>query len=314
MWTSGNGSATNYPLLYVESSSMSDGTWAEDVIAENVTIENGWAWFIQGSPISTVGSGDKIMEIEWSSENVTNNTTGLYAISYNGTGWDNLQTVAIEGGMNHSRPDAFSFYDLGSAIHVTYTNDGGEIMYRGRSQIQTWNGTAAATLIKPDGTTLRIPTLSGYENIGAGEDLICIVADNNTLWYDIKPYGGAFPGVWTEIWSNPYIDITRHVAQYKYSSPLGFAWQQIETTGDDIEYWWIDNTNDTVGYYPSNTVADLPATSVFQGLVIVALIVGAVFLLITALTGQLTYQALAYIGVGVILVYVVVTLLMRLLF
>ncbi len=313
MWTdTDNVTPGVVPVVHVRSSSTKNGTWTENAArnADNISVPDGWAWFLQGSPIGATGD---VMEIEWSSENLTNHVTGLYAITYNGTGYEQIESIVELGNMNHERPDAFSCYDIGSAIHSVYTDVAGLVKYRARSQIQTWNATAAAVMIKEDGVTLRIPTLSGYKQATLGEDLICIVADNNTLWYDIKPYGVAFPGVWTEIWTNPYIDITRHVASYKYSSPLGFAWQQIETTGDDVEYWWIDNTNDILGYY-TNAVSSLPGTGLFIALAIVALLAGSVIILMATLMGQLTVKVLIYTGIGVVFVYFVVTTLINLLF
>ncbi|MCK9369876.1 hypothetical protein M0R04_08230 [Candidatus Dojkabacteria bacterium] len=320
MWVDTDNVTPNMGKLYIRGSSTKDGTWTTDATrtADNVSQNStGHVWFAQCSPIDNVADR---MEVEWSEETTTN-TTGLYAMTYNGTGWESVDIIADTGNMTETRPDAFSCYDHGSAIWATYTGSDGAIYARARSSIQTWNATAVAVSIKDAGTTLNRPSLSGYRlnSGGAGEELLCIVSNNDTLSYSIHTFGDEVNiwGIWTTIWTVPdtsTYNITRHVANYKYGSPISFAWQVTRPDGDAVYGWWIENTNDTLGYYTGDTVSTLAGTSIFTSLAIVAILVGVVIILIEALMGVLTVEALLFTGIGVFLVYYVVTTLINLLF
>ena len=256
---------TNSPLALTEGDTV---ITVEAGGGGNITINTTEArhdWFLSLTPANNDGD---IMEVQWSAENVSGGANdgevGLYAKLYNtATGWDAIDTIVSEGSMNATRSDSFSVYDIGAALYCVYTDVDGKVMFRARSQIQTWAGASAAAQIKAAGITLYIPTLSGLSATETGENLICIVHDNIALLYSIYDFDTSTWGSWNVIWQVPDVSndsISRHVASYKYSSPVGFAWQWTDDseTTDTVYYWWIDGTNNQFGYYnsPFNDAAE----------------------------------------------------------
>ncbi len=315
VWIDDDGDNQTLGIVYIESSSTKNGVWTQAVSAnftDNITSPITHAWFTSIMPINNTGT---IVELEWSSEgfDADADKDALVAVTYNGT-WSAIDTVVAMGSMNHARPDAFSFYDHGSAAWVTYTNEDGSVYARARSSIQTWVACAAAEVIKEDGVTLRIPTLSGYavHPSLAGENLLCIVHDNDNLWYSIHTFGAATGtwGAWQDIWStsaSPTDNITRHVAAYKYSSPLGFAWQTTSLAGvDTVYYWWLENTNNTLGYYTSTSEGNAGFTFMHTVFLLVLAAASIWILLITVFKDEedVTKQILAIIAGAIVIMLV----------
>jgi hypothetical protein len=222
-----------------------------------------WAWFVSLTPVDS----DKQIQVAYSWEDTSgggnDGEMGLVACLYDDdTGWDAPQEVVVVGGLNLLRPDAFSFYDHGSAMWVVYTDDDGAVVAGVRSQIESWvEGDWG--IIKAIPGTPYYPTISGYRMNPSlmGEDLICIVNSDVEVDYSIHTFGYDVDewGAWNLAWVVPDLGgdiISRHVATYKYNSPLGFAWQYNDDSGGDdvLLYWWIDNTNDTLGWYSSPNV------------------------------------------------------------
>lgn len=220
-------------------------------------------WFPSLTPVDS----DKQIQVAYSEEDISGGGTDgqmdLQACLYDDdTGWDALQEVVISGGLYATRPDAFDFYDHGSAMWVVYTDDDGYVVAGERSQIESW-AEGDFGFIKEIPGTPYFPTISGYRvnSGGTGEDLICIVHSDVELDYAIHMYGGVVDDweSWQLIWVVPDLGndvISRHVATYKYRSPLGFAWQYNDFSAgtDTVHYWWIESTNDTIGWYSSPNV------------------------------------------------------------
>lgn len=214
-----------------------------------------FAWFIGLTPVDS----DKQIQVAWSWEDTSGGANdgemGLQSALYDDdTGWDATQEVLPIGELYETRPDAFDFYDLGSAMYVAYTDDLGVVTGGVRSQIQNW---AEATwgVIK-SAALPYYPTLSGYQANagGVGDDLICIMHCDVEIGYMVHTYGDDIDewSDWVTAWAVPTIaddTISRHIATYKYSSPLGFAWQWNDDSAgtDSVMYWWIED--DQLGWY-----------------------------------------------------------------
>lgn len=252
------------------------------------------AWFVALTPVSTYDTN--VMEVQWSAENRTGGAAdgdnGLYATMYNGDTdtWSTRDTVVAEGSLNATRPDAFSFYDIGSSMWVVYTDSLGSLMCRARSSIQTWAVCAAAEVIKEDPGNILLPTLSGYSQSGAGDNLICIANNDSTLWYAFHDYGDDIDewGTWNTAWqaSDPSDVITRHVASYNFNpitgdaygvDVLGFAWQVTDASDapdtDNLYFWWIDNDNDQLGWYGNATNSGQPLNEIIPILLVAFLLI-----------------------------------------
>jgi hypothetical protein len=217
-------------------------------------------WFPSLTPVDD----DKQIQVAYSEEDTSGGETDgqmdLQACLYDDdTGWDAIEEVVASGGLYETRPDAFDFYDHGSAMWVVYTDDDGYVVAGARSQIESW-AEGHFGFIKEIPGTPYYPTISGYRVTagGGGEDLICIVNSAVSMDYAIHIGNGDVDdwSSWQLIWVVPDISndvISRHVATYKYRSPLGFAWQYNDFSEgtDTIHYWWIESTNDTLGWYSS---------------------------------------------------------------
>jgi len=296
-------------IVYVESSSTKAGTWTENVTANFTIGDDHHAWFASLTPVGD-NATDDIMQIAWSSENQTDNTAGLYAVVYNfDTEWGSTDNVVAQDSLLYTRPDAFSFYDLGKDLHVVYTDNGGDVIYRVKAADETWEVASAGDIIKTTVGIDWIPTLSGYGTNGLGEDLLCIVHNEDAIYYATHTYGDDPDdwNTWTLVWVTPDMGqdiISRHVASYSTYSPLGFAWMYTDDSAnpdvDVLNYWWIDNTNDGLGYYADEVldwegwtlVSVLPY--VFVGIMLVmstallvsgATIAGLIMLAITFIIG-----------------------------
>lgn len=232
------------------------------------TLEARHCWFLSLTPIAPTPGN--IMEIGCSAEDLANNI-GLYSSMYNSVnGWSAITTVAAEGVMSHARPDGFSFVDHGSSVWCVYTELSGDVYARVRSSVQTWNTAPAAAKILDEIGDPWLPTISVYRMApsGTGYDLICIVNDILDLKYSIHYFDTGLWSAWVHIWEVPDLAndvISRHVATYSYHSPLGFAWQwnNDSVNMDEIDYWWIDNSNDQLGYYAGSIPANaLPLANI----------------------------------------------------
>lgn len=284
-WIDTNG-VDAYGIVYVEASSTRDGTWTQDAsVTEEFDTADYHAWFVSLTPVAN-GAGANYMEVGYSYQDNTGGAhdgeVSLQVNRYNATtGWGAAEAAVAYGGMNSSRPDAFSFYDLGSAVHLVYTDELGSVLYRVHSSIQTWDTCAAATAIKEDPGDTSIPTLSGYENIGAGEDLICIIHQDTNVQYSIKPYSDSW-NTWATIWQtdDPSDFISRHIANYNYNPTtgeiVGFAWQVTDDSDtpdtDNLYFWWFDN-NDGLGYYPGG-IYDYAGAAELVNLIPMLVVVG----------------------------------------
>jgi len=260
-WIDTNGTGTK-GVVYVEASTTHNGTWTQNTaVSSNWSVDGGvanqtHAWFVNLCPIG--GAGDNLMHLGWTSENQTAvNATGLYGVTFNASGnTSDIQNIAVDGMIYYLRPDAFDFYDIGSAVYVVYTDNAGAIVFGVKSQIQEWSE-ASFNFSKEEPGQVWIPTLSGYKSIVGGEDLLCIANNGTALYAGLHEYGAALSSWdWTAVWSVPAVGdfISRHNAAYKYSSPVTFAWENTDVSDtpdtDDVYLWWMDNSNDGLGYSP----------------------------------------------------------------
>jgi len=181
------------------------------------TTEARHAWLVAVTPCNNVGD---VIEVEWSWEDTSGGADdgdiGVYAKKYNtGTGWAAIDTVVAKGSMHATRPDAFSFFDVGASVYVLYTDVTGNVMYRVRSSIQTWNACAAAVQILAAGAGgVYCPTISGYRTSDTGDDLIAIVHDDNDITYSIYEFETITWSAFTTAWTTPAAadTISRHIA------------------------------------------------------------------------------------------------------
>lgn len=262
-------------------------------------------WFAALTPLA---SATKMIEVEWSAENNSTHDVGLYASVFDTdtNTWTTRDTVVAEGSMHATRTDAFSFYDLGSAVYTTYTDDSANVMFRVRSSIQTWVACAAAVNIKAAGADIYIPTLSGYALSPSGEDMLCIVHDVNDVWYSIRDFETVTFGAWNLAWTTPLPtdSISRHIATYKYddSNTVGFAWQWTDDSEstDTIQYWWLDNTNDQLGYYVSGLPSTVTPTANLVPLIFLAM--GLLLIVSLALADNVNLKMLIYIAIAIMLI------------
>ena len=263
--------------------------------------DDDFVWF--GS-ITPIGTDSAKVEVQWSCEDISGNVNGLYASVYDtGTGWSTRDTVVAEGSLSATRPDAFSFHDIGSAMYVVYTASDGTIQFRVRSQIQTWLACAAAVQIKDAGATERIPTLSGYSIDPTGEDLICIVHENAYIWYNIMDFSTDTWWGWIEAWHTPVVAddvISRHIAAYTYGSPMCFAWQwnDLDTNLDTVNYWWIDQ--DQLGYYTGG----LPDVAAPLAPMILLVFLGLAILVLLGLafSDNINLKMLVYMAIAIMII------------
>lgn len=278
-------------------------------ITINTTL-NDYVWFASITPIGTT---TKMVEVEWSAENNATHNVGLYASVFDTdtNTWTTRDTVVAEGSMHATRPDAFSFYDLGSSIYTTYTDNLANVKFRVRSSIQTWVACAAAVQIKAAGADIYIPTLSGYRLVGAGEDMLCVVHDENDVWYSIRNFATSTFGTWNLAWTSPVAadTISRHIATYKYdttSNTVGFAWQWTDDSAstDTIQYWWISNTNDQIGWFAGG----LPVNVVpMAGLLPLIFVVIGIVLLIALLYAQIDLKTILIAAVAIMVLVSLLT-------
>lgn len=264
-WIDTNG-VDSYGIVYVESSSTKNGTWTQDAsISEDFGTADCHAWFVSLTPIES-GEDIEVMEVEFTLEDQTgglhDTEVTLVAHRWDNSGagsWTLEDTVVAYGSMSEDRPDGFSFYDVGNEMWVAYTDVLGSVLCRQRDYDEAWYEATAANAIKESPGNTLIPTLSGYKASGAGEDIMCIVHHTATLYYSIHHQGDDFDDwdSWQTIWSTSDAEdiLSRHVASYKYSSPIAFSWQVTDSSdepdADDVYYWWIDNDNGQLGYYSS---------------------------------------------------------------
>jgi hypothetical protein len=277
-WVDTDG-VNSYGIVYVEASTTKNGTWTQNVTASTTfTNADYFVWFVSLTPVDD----DKQISVGWSREDITGGITdgemSLESCMFDDdTGWDAVDEVVPSGDMNAARPDAFSFYDHGSAMWCAYTDVDGDVAIQCRSMIETWiEGDFA--IIKSAAIDYY-PTISGYKMhpSGLGENLICIVHSNVDAYYSIYTFGSDVDdwGAWTHIWTVPDMAndlISRHVASYNNNmttgTRVGFAWQYHDDTvdTDTVYYWWIDNTNNQLGYYPDPAPGNTAGILILSGL------------------------------------------------
>jgi hypothetical protein len=270
------------------------------------TLEARHDWFLSLTPIAPTPGN--IMEIGCSSEDLAGNT-GLYSSVYHSAnGWSAITTVAAEGVMSHDRPDGFSFLDHGSSVWCVYTDITGDVYARVRSSIQTWNTAGAAVKILDEIGDPWLPTLSIYRLApsGLGMDMICIVNDILDLKYSIYSFDTSTWSAWHLIWSVPDLTfdiISRHGAAYSYHSPLGFYWQwnDFSENTDTINYWWIDNSNDQLGYYAGSLPVNVTP---FANLIpLVFLGMGILILIALAFADNVNLKMLIYVAIAIMIIF-----------
>ena len=305
-WVDTNG-VGDYGVVYVEASTTKNGTWTQDAtVSTSFDDEDYHAWFVGLTPVDD----DKQIQVAWSEEDISgggdDGEMKLIACLFDDdTGWDAPQEVVPTGQLNQARPDAFDFYDMGSAMWVVYTDDAGAVVCGARSQIQNWAEASFGFIKEIPGTTY-IPTISGYrENAGGvGEDFICIVHSEVELDYAIHYYGDDVDE-WTDwnlIWVVPDLGsdtISRHIATYKFSSPLGFSWQYNDDSEDTdtVMYWWVEN--DQLGYYAGLPDSVTPLANLVP---LLFLALGFLVILMLGLSDNVNVKMLIYIAIAVFLV------------
>ena len=285
-------------------------------------------------PVSATGN---LMQLAWSIEDKgadADGDAGIDATIYNeSTDWGNLTWVVpmhdTQGLYPYTIGEiAFSFYDSGSTIYAVYCDWIGHIMYNFKESGDSWNdvsGYGNWTMIAVTSGNI-FPAIAGYEVDGPGEDLIVVYHNQDSLYYDIRPFGGSFTGTWTEIWDvsdhtvNPAHGIFLHSLQYKYGagSPVGFAWDwgtlawgNSSQTGT-LDYWWIDQDGtdggeNPLGWYSSGVITSTWLTVLFKTLLSIAIACGIV---IGTLKFEMAWQPkLVMIAMGLMLIAIVNSLL-----
>lgn len=310
-WIDTNG-VDAYGIVYVESSSNNDGTWAEDV-AQSFDSADHHAWCVSVVPVTTgVGVSD-VVEVNYTIEDQTggpnDGLVALWSQVYNLTvpSWVGDEPVVDYGGFYDARPDAFDVYNSGANVYVVYTANNGAVCIRAREDLSTWELSDESTQIKYTEAIAWIPTLSGYRARGAGEDFLCIVHNDDALYYATHTYGQAI-GTWNDwnlIWVTPDLGndtINRHVASYKYNSPLDFAWEYVDDSEDPdvdvLNHWWIDNENNQLGYYNAGYWIVNLAAYMFG-------IMTVLFLILALLLSETKYRLYAMVGGFVALIFTV---------
>jgi hypothetical protein len=229
------------------------------------------------------------------------------------TGWDAQQQVLPSGELYTSRPDAFDFYDHGSAMWLVYTDGSGNVDCGARSQIQNWAEASFGTVKTVPPGVPYIPTISAMRMnpSGAGEDLICIMHCEVEIGYKVHTHGADMNtwSDWVTAWTVPDIAndvISRHIATYRYltgTSLLSFAWQwqnkALDPDQDTVQYWWIDQ--DQLGYYDGG----LPDVVVpFANLVpLIFLALGILLLLILAFAEHIDVKSIVLMAILITLLF-----------
>lgn len=287
-WIDSDNVTPDSAVVYVRSSTTNNGTWTENatIATDNISVGDNlsatFAWIVSIMPVDS----NNITQLAWGYEDAVTHQMGLNARFYtNAGGWSADQSVVVSGNLCSTRPDAFSFYDHGSAIWVAYTDNSGAVNVKVKSQVQNWSD-PLQTLIKFIPGEIYIPTISGYRMAGSGmgEDLIVIVHCDVDLYYSIYSFDTSNWGSWQHIWTvSDLADvISRHVANYRYYSPLDFAWQAtINATGDDSLWtWWIDNTNDTLGYYYAAPSPSTAGNNIINNIYALLLACGTIWIML----------------------------------
>lgn len=311
-----------YGVLYVESSNTSNGVWTKNTSA-NITIDVAdiHTWFVGLTPLNNDGD---IMEVEFTIEDMSggpnDGDVALLAYRYNTVdGWSGPEVIADWGAMSVIHPEGFSFFDLGAAVYGVYTNNLGSVMYRVRSQIQSWNAADAATPLKEVPGSVLIPTISGYSTNGPGMRLVCLIHDTHNIYSATLPYSGS----WTTF-STIYTttdNISRHVANYSYNPTstdtdgdpyVGFAWQETDVSDtpdtDDVYFWWVNTETGTFGYYPGSGGGSGVGNTILSNILPLAI---AIALVIAgfATVGKGPIGSILTIGTGIIVYYAIKALL-----
>ena len=314
-WVDTNGVGV-YGIVYVESSSTKNGTWTAVVAASTEFDDPDYhVWFVSLTPVDD----DKQIQVAWSMEDISgggdDGEMQLQSCLYDDdTGWDAPQQVLPSGELYTTRPDAFDFYDHGSAMWVVYTDGSGNVDCGARSQIQNWaEATWGVVKVVPPGLPY-IPTISAMRMNPSmmGEDLICIMHCEVEIGYKVHTFGADMStwSAWVTAWTVPDIAndvISRHIASYKYrmgSSLLGFAWQyQDDSTVPDpldtVYYWWIDQ--DQLGYYAGG----LPDVVVpFANLIpLIFLALGILLLLVLVFAEHIEIRSIVIMAILITLLF-----------
>lgn len=310
-WIDTNGVGA-YGIVYVESSSTNDGTWAEDV-AQNFDSADHHAWCVSIVPVDE-GADTDVVELDYTIEDQTGGPNdGLVAIwnqVYNNTGvgnWNNGDEEVVAYGLFYNdRPDAFDVYNMNDEIHLVYTANDGSTMYVIRDIGTSWE-TSEAYQIKYTEAIFWIPTISGYRARGAGEDLLVIVHNDDAIYRSVHIYGADDDDwdTWALTWVTPDLGndtINRHVASYKYNSPLDFAWEYVDDSEDPdvdvLNHWWVDNENNQLGYYNAGYWIVNLAAYMFG-------IMTVLFLILALLLSETKYRLYAMVGGFVALIFTV---------
>jgi len=346
------GNMTGNYWIETSNSDTNDGTWVETSAYgwyefdssgaaplghDYDTLYGAGNWTAIAVSLCPVSATGDLMQLAWSIENTAidgDGDAGIDATIWNeddGGNWGNLTWVVpmhdTQGLYPYTIGEiAFSFYDSGSTIYAVYCDWIGHIMYNFKEALDSWDdvsGYGNWTMIAATSGNI-FPAIAGYNDPGVGEDLIVVYHDQDSLYYDTRPYGGSFTGTWTEIWDiddhgvDPSALIFLHSLQYKYGadSPVGFAWDYgtLEWEPDlglvgTIGYWWIDEDGgaNPLGWYQSGVVPSTWLTVLFKTLLDLAIACGIV---IGTLKFEMGWQPkLVMIAMGLMLIAVVNSLL-----
>jgi len=311
---------TSVGIVYIEASSTHDGTWTQNTdISSNWSVAdpatNGThAWFVNLCPIADTGD---LMHLGWTSMETVTNTTGLYAVTFNvSSNTSDIQTVETDGGIYATRPDAFDFYDLNTDVFVVYTDDAGAVVGGSKNLTSDWADVYASfQFVKEDVGIAWIPTLSGYRvnaTNTSSEDLLCIVHNEEVIYSGVNECGTNMSDWdWTLTWqtSDASDNLSRHNADYKYTSPVVFAWQVTDDSDtpdtDDVYLWWRDNSNDQFGYY---SVGSTAGNTLLRLILPIAVAIGVVLAVLALWGADNAWKWVTAGLVGVVVFYAVLQL------
>ena len=313
-WTENIGDGNYTPMAEASSVvSGSTGLWAEQVGTHkenfcNMTAQHMTSLIISATPVAV--EPNYRVQIAWSllTTDPADPLAGIWACFANMTAWSPLETVVgvAASGLTPTvyASTAFSFYDHGASIIGVYTDFTGDVYRRWRSMDNTWDTAPVAQLLVADQCLpdhFWFPAVAGYDYNApdAGETLIVLLNNNASIYYMMR-HGAT--NVWdvvpTRIWDMPPtgILILFHSMQYRFSSPVGFAWEwgdvEFGPNGwieDILQYWWMDSDGALVGESDVGWYAHVSVPGVIEGVNVGTGLIAMIYVIIFAMVAIILF-------------------------